>query len=204
MIDIFKFSHNRKSPIDESCQALRNQINQFAEQIELDEFYHYFEKNYSLPKNIIKQQMKKFLELSYDYRKCSFIDKLLITNRWKSLLKHLGFLLYAFLNSKRYNDCVKKYELIVEWVVMKTELLRFSKLIDLFGKENVLVVCVNKIVPEKAHLLFRPFYKFYDRLELRRFIWNEMTQSLKFYWVLSRKLNFNLFPNLMYIFLNGR
>ena len=68
MIDLLRFSHDRNTPFERSCDALRDIIDAFVEQPELEDWYGYFNSNYALPKDVIKQQIKRYLEVGYHYR----------------------------------------------------------------------------------------------------------------------------------------
>lgn len=191
MIKLLKFSHDRKTPFSKSCNELREVIDAFAEQSVLDEWYKHFEINYALPKEIIKQQMKAFLASSYDYRKCLFLEKLLLKNRLKSLLKHFGFLIYVTIKSKKYYQ-YRNYELIVDWIESDIETKRFSKLISLFT--TALIVNVDSATGLGYETIYRPKYKYYDRKEVVRTLFQEIKKGLSLYFKLSDNLGINLIP----------
>lgn len=189
MIELLKFSHDRKAPLNESCNALMDIIDAFAEQPTLDNWYSYFEKTYLLPRDVVKQQMKVYLAGSYDYRKCSFLHKLFVKNILSSVVRHIGFLFYTCIKSKKHFHKNKEFELIVDDIETDVEVKRFSRLIDLF--KNVLVVNVNSATGLGYKTVYYPRYKFYDRNKTIYTLYWEIFRGLPIYLKLSIKYKIN-------------
>lgn len=192
MIELLKFSHDRKAPFKQSCDALRDTIDAFAEQSELDEWYRHFEIKYFLPREIVKQQMKAHLASSYDYKKCKFLEKFSVKNCLKSALKYIGFIAYVISQSKKYGYINKSYELIVEGIETDEEVKRFSKLIRLFN--NVLFVNIGSATGLGFEIINRPRYKYYDRNIVLYSLFQEIWNGLRIYSKLSVKSRINFFP----------
>jgi len=199
MVKIVKFSHDRNAAFDQSCDALRDVIDAFVDQPELDVWYEYFENRYALPKDVIRQQTKKYLEGLYDYEKSIFSEKLFLKKSPLMLIRHIGFLLFAFFASRKSVKTIDTYDLIIEWVASDVELLRFSKLINLFGKENVLVSTVNPAIGSDCKMLYRPSCKFYDRGKVAHAFYQEIIHGLKLHLGLSIKLKVDLIPVVSHI-----
>jgi hypothetical protein len=194
MIELLRFSHDREVPFKQSCDALRDIIDAFAEQPELEDWYNHFEKCYSLPNDVVKQQLKQCLERKYDYATSKFDHRLSVKDGIKATIKHIGFLMYALINSKRRKNGFNKYELIIDGVTSKEEYQLFSRLINLFGKENVLIITEIFLVDNNHNIIYRPPHKLYELTETVRTFIKEIINGLKIYRRLSRKLNINLIP----------
>ena len=179
MIELTKFSHDRRIPFEQSCDALRDVINAFVEQPELNDWYDYFSSNYSLPKNVIKQQVRRYLEEAYHYQKCAFEKKVFFKTILQTTIRHIGFLFYTFFMSKKTIENTKHYDLMVGGIASEIELLRFSKLINLYGRNNVLITTVKPINNLGYKTLYRPSCKFYDRSESIRTLYRELVHGLK-------------------------
>jgi hypothetical protein len=193
MIELLKFSHNRDVSYKQSCDDLRDIIDAFVEQSALDDWYYHFEVSYSLPRDVIKQQMKAYLSRSYDYRRCFFYEEYFQKERFKSAAKHVAFLSYVLYFSKHYPESVNVYELINQCIFEKDFNL-LSKLIDLFGKQNVLNIAQSYMYKPEYKMLYRPEYKFYDRNEVTRTLFQETKKGLRLYLDLSKKARINLLP----------
>jgi len=193
MIELLKFSHDRDADFRQSCRNLLDTIDAFVEQPILDNWYDYFEASYSLPRNIVKQRMKAYLSRSYDYRRCSFSEKLFQKERFKSAAIHAAFLSYTLYFSKHYPGPVNAYDLIIS-CIREEEFIFYSKLIDLFGKQKVLIVAQADMDKPGYNITYRPEYKFYDRNEVTRSLFQETRKGLRLYLDLSKKARINLLP----------
>ena len=193
MIDLLNFSHDRNAPFERSAAELRDAIDAFTAQPELAGMYGHFEHDYSLPRDVVRQQIRKYLEKAYDYKTCCFSRDLSMKEIPRMTLRHAGYLLYVVLLSRKYAKDPKRYELIVEWVLQEEEIDRLSRLIDLFGRENVLITAAWPVNKTGYNIEYRPSRRFYDREETLRAFSREMG-SLKVYIDLSRRLKVNLLP----------
>ncbi|MFA5068973.1 MAG: hypothetical protein WC487_02510 [Candidatus Omnitrophota bacterium] len=187
------FSHNRHDSFRKSCDALKGVIDAFAEDARLQPLYEYFLLDYNLPEDTVKQQIKIFFERSYDYVNCRFKKRLFPGNRFMRLLRHMAFLCYVCLMSRYYGRIdIKHYELIIEWVASGREMARFGKLIDMFGRGNVLITSLVKDSPEGYNVLYRPSGRYYDIAQSLRALWAEATRGLWLCLKLSAELDVNI------------
>lgn len=196
VIDLMKYSHNRDTNFKKSSDDLRDLIDKFADQEQLSPLYNYFQKRYALPEQVVKQKLKKRIATSYRYKRAEFEKDLNLKWILVSIIKHLGFIFYALIYSRKYKQ-VSNYKLIVDGITSKLQLLRFKKLIDLFGKKNVLVITSDKTVKAEFpnyNIKFMSKFKHYDIIEVLRAIWHEMLFGVRLYLRLSIKLRMNLLP----------
>jgi hypothetical protein len=191
---LIKFTHDRKASFKSECYRFRDLIDSFAERPELGRFYAHFEGLYGLPDDVVKQQLKAYIEQSYHYQKASF--------NWK--MSHFavplaaGYFLNYFRNVLRASSSatggvIEERTLMVDGLENKTELLRFGKLIDLFGKENTIAVGVAPFeVDSGYYTIFRPQSSFYDKDLVKSSLKKEVLKGMPLYIALSRKVKLNL------------
>ncbi len=206
MTEILNFSHDRNAPFERSAAELRDTIDAFAVRPELNGLYDHFERDYSLPRDVVRQQIRKYLEKAYDYKTCRFSEDLSTRKIAYMALRHIAYLLYVVFTSRKYGKPPKRYELICEWVLEGEEIDRLSRLIGLFGRENVLITTPCPVNKPGYNIEYRPspsatqtqkqsFYvpRLYDREETLRAFSREM-RELKVYADLSRRTGVNLLP----------
>lgn len=186
------FSHDRKSSLADSCIALRNAIDSFTNEPMLDRWYTYFARHYRLPKTVVAQTTKVFLENAYNYQKSKFSKAVTYKSTFFSVLKHIGCLVKALINARNLGNYVDARELMIDLVLHKVELERYSKLADLFGRHNVLVIASAPVNLPDFNILFRPYFKYYDQKETYRALVCEIFSGLFLYLSLSRRLKLNL------------
>jgi hypothetical protein len=195
MVDLTKYSHNRDADFKKSSHDLLDVIDKFADQDQLSDLYDHFERKYSLPKSVIKQKLKRHIAALYIYKKASFRKELSL--RWVplSIVKHFGLLFYTLIHSRRCAN-IGTYKLMVDGIASNIELHRFKKLIDLFGKKEVLIITTSKGVEAEFpdyNITFFPNYKHYDITEVLRSIRHELLSGIWLYASVSIRLRVNLF-----------
>lgn len=191
---LIKFSHDRKGSFKSECDRLRDFIDSIAEQPELRRFYAHFEDLYGLPDDVVKQQLKTYIEQAYHYQKASF--------NWKMSYYAVPLAAVFFLNyfrnvlsasSHKPGVAIEERTLMIDGLESKTELLRFGKLIDLFGKENTIAVgVVHFEVDSGYYTIFRPQSSFYDKDLVKSSLKKEVLKGMPLYIELSRKVKLNL------------
>jgi hypothetical protein len=195
-IDLIRYSHDRDADFKKSSDEIRDLIDKFADQEQLSSLYDYFQKRYSLPESVVKQKIKKRIATSYAYRGALFNKEFNLRRILVSIMKHFGLLFYALIYSRIHTNA-SRYKLIVDGVTAKLQLLRFKKLIDLFGKKNVLIVSTVKIVGAEYsdyNIKFAPRFKYYDIIEVLKSIWHELLFGVWLYLSVSISLRVNLLP----------
>ncbi|MDD5503740.1 MAG: hypothetical protein PHV77_00295 [Candidatus Omnitrophica bacterium] len=194
MIKLVKFSHNRDEDFKKSSDNLLDIINRFADQPALTSLYAYFRKWYNLPENVIKQGIKKRIANLYMYKKAKFDDSLKLKWILMSFIKHLGLLLYALICSRWFFN-VKNYRLIVDGIASKIELLRFKKLIDLIGRDKVLIITTYKTAKDEFkgyNIEYEKKFKHYNARDILYSFFYEIIFGVWLYLILSIRLNVNL------------
>jgi hypothetical protein len=201
VMDLIKYSHDRNANFKKSSDELLRLVDKFADQEELTQLYHYFEKKYLLPKEVVKQQLKSYIVGCYKYKKARFRKDLSL--RWMafSIVKYIGALIYGLIYSRKCTH-EDQYKLVVDDVDFSIQLRRFSKLINLFGKKNVLVVTSDDSV-EGEHpgynVKLLPGFKYYDRFEVLRCLRYELFLGILLCVKASLKTGVNLIPVSMHI-----
>lgn len=198
MSDFLGFSHNRKKYIGDSCKDLYRHIKALVDDSELDTWFDYFEKAYSLPKDIVKIQTIRFLEVNYQYQAACFHPALRSIESFVSFFKNIGVLCYALIHSKKRKKRGREFLLLIDGVAAKKdegakeEVVYFQSLIDLYGKENVLIVSHNNISIEGLAVAYRPYHRFYHRELIWAVLFKEFFMGFwlcaKFSW--KKKVNF--------------
>jgi hypothetical protein len=193
--NLLKYSHDRNDSFKKTSDDLFSIVDKFGDQESLCDLYEYYQKKYGLPENIVKQQFKNNIAHFYEYKKGRFSKDLKLKHTLFSMFRFFAILFYSFIHSKKYNQS-SKYKLIVDGIATNLQLKRFSKLINLFKKENVLVITDNETVcidnPE-YNCLFLPNCKYYDRLVVNKVIYNELSSGVWKYLRCSIKSRVNLF-----------
>ncbi len=193
MSELLRFSHDRDSDFGESCDRLNGVICRFAEQEGLEELYGYFQRFYSLPKQIVMQDIKRILEREYRYQENpGFSRKLFPAYIIPAAAALIGFLLYSLISSRKEKPSSRRFRLIIDGIASREELYRFSKLIDMFGKKEVLVLTSSLIEEPGYNLRYCPLLKLFDRGEVANAISRELARGLILYIKLSLKLKVNI------------
>ena len=194
-INLINYSHNREDYYKDTANKLFELINDYTNQEELDKVYKYFEKIYQLPLIKVKQSLRQYIVRSYLLKSAKFNNKLRIKHIPLSILKY-GALIYGLFFSK-IKKRKKKFHLIIDYITSSIEMKRWEKLINLYGKNNVL--CVTR----DTNLIREfPEYIFYSQKLFRGFLFSDLIKSIFFefffgIWIIlkaSLKTKVNLFP----------
>jgi hypothetical protein len=194
LVNLFKFSHDRKIHYLPAVNELFKVIEDFSSQKELNPVVQHFISRYDLPEDVIKQKIKLGVAKSYVYRDAKFDDKLSLYSMPKSMLAY-GALIYAFFFIKK-DKKITKYKLIIDDVCDLVELERFKKLINLIGKKNTLVVLRNFEIQDDTGYNFynKKLFRGFDKNELCDSIYKEFFSGFWIVFVASLKTKINLFP----------
>jgi hypothetical protein len=160
-IDLINYSHDREAHYKATANELFNLINNYTDQKQLLDIYRYFEKKYQIPASVVKQTIRQHIARSYILKSAKFNPKLRVKNIFGSVIKKYGALLYAFffIEIKRK---VKKFELIIDYINSEEEMVRWEKLLNIFGRENVLCITRQLNLQKKF-----PKYYFYNKKNLQ-------------------------------------
>jgi hypothetical protein len=197
-INLIDYSHDRKNSYKKTADQLYNIINNFAERKELKNFYKYFENSYNLPEKIIKQSIKQRIAKLYLLKNNKFDIslKLSLQNILKSILNY-SVLFYAIFFANFTKKKGKKFELIIDAIVSSAEMMRWKKLLDIFGSDNVLCVSKDANVKQKFpknHIYQKKIFRDINILDLLKSIFFEFSIGL---WVVTKaslKVRVNLLP----------
>ena len=201
MVELLKFRHDRKADFKKSHDKIFQLIEKFGEQKELNFFYDHYEKRYSIPKEKLKFNLKRYILHNYKYKSTCFGKGLRISTIPFSIIKIMGFLFLSLLYSRKRGG-EKHYKLMVDDIDMNLYLHRFSKLINLFGKENVIVIATGDIdendFPNFNIVRLRRF-KYHDPFESLKVLYHELFFGLWICLKVSIKMGINLFSVSMVI-----
>ena len=194
-IDLYKFSHNRKINYRPAIDELFNLINSYSDQKDLARLFNYFQKAYDLPIEVTKQKFKRSIAASYIYKQSSFNNKLSLKSAPKSMLTY-GALFYACCFTKKDKN-INQYKLIIDDICSPIELLRFEKLLNLFGKENVLCIARDQEIKQQFpeyNIYSKKFFRDFNKIDLIKSIFKEFFSGFWIVLYTSIKTRLNLFP----------
>ena len=208
-INLINYSHDREAHYKATANELFNLINNYTDQKQLLDIYRYFEKKYQIPASVVKQTIRQYIARSYILKSAKFNPKLRVKNIFGAIIKKYGALLYAFFFIK-INQKVKKFELIIDYINTQTEMVRWEKLLNIFGRENVLCITRQLNLQKKF-----PKYYFYNKkilqgINLFDLIKTLVNELLFGFWITLRvsiKTKVNLFPvtfNILHDYLTFR
>ena len=106
---LINYSHDREAHYKVTADEIYNLINDFTDSEELKIFYRYFEKNYKLPINVVKQTTRQYIARSYLFKSGKFNYKLHLKSIPKSITKYCA-LFYALIFAKFNINKIKKYK----------------------------------------------------------------------------------------------
>lgn len=208
-IDLINYSHDREAHYKVTADELFNLINNYTDQKQLLDIYRYFEQKYQIPASVAKQTIRQYISRSYILKSGKFNSKLRVKNIFGSIIKKYSSLLYAFFFIK-IKQKVKKFELIIDYINSEKEMVRWEKLLNIFGRENVL--CITRELNLKKKF---PKYHFYNKkilqginlLDLIKTLVNELLFGVWIILGVSIKTKVNLFPvtfNILHDYLTFR
>ncbi len=194
-INLLSFHHDRKSHYKVIADETFNLINNFTDQEEFNELYNYFDKKYTLPRNVVKQTIRQHIARSYILKDCKFNSKLSLKNIPKSIFLYSA-LIYALFFSG-FKKRTKKYSLIIDNITSALELKRFEKLLNLVGNYKVLCIIreesIKKTFPQYQFYKKRPFRNI-NLSDLFKSLFNEIFFGIWVVLKISIKTKVNLFP----------
>jgi len=142
-----KIKHNRTKDVLESGELYVSQINEFVSQDIFQRYLDIFEKNIGIPKNILSQYLKSkivgrinFHSNSKSFRRTSLLSTFI------EIPKFILFIAVIFFSKKKKSSINEKfkYDLMIDNIETKQDLLRFKKLINLYGENKVIVINPSK------------------------------------------------------------
>jgi len=194
-LQLINYSHDRNANFKKSSDEFFETIETFGEQRKLKNFFAYYEKRHSIPEEILKKYIKKYISLNYKYKSAKFHKRLRLTTLPLSIFKIIGFLFLSLIYSRKHED-KRHYDLIVDEIDVSLYLQRFSKLINLFGKEDVLVIATGEIDVSQFpdyNIKRLKLFKYHDRFEVLKVIYYELFFGFWICLKTSIQLNLNLF-----------
>lgn len=194
LIDLLQFSHNRKNSFLFETDELIKIIDKFIDQDNLVNLFNHFYYAYGLPKEVTKRKFKRFIATSYIYKKSSFNNKLRLKSLPRSMLTY-GALFYACFFTKKSKKS-NNYQLIIDDLWSPVELARLEKLVNLFGKENVLCIARSKEVRKEFseyNIYLKSFFKDFNKIELYKSLYKEFFSGIWIVLFASLKTRVNLF-----------
>ena len=138
---ISKYYHDRSKDCDDAVGEAYKFIETLAGQDSLEPWYAWFQKKFSLPPEVIQQSLKKYLSGCLDYRdRQGFESKILAKSMALGASRYLLFVGLLTLVGKEEEFDPLRARLIIDHQWSTSHLLKYEKLIELFGPENVVVL----------------------------------------------------------------
>ncbi len=195
------YSHDRNANFKQSSDEIFELIENFSKEKKLDSFYDHYQKRYSIPLGVLKQSLKKNISQYYIYKSARFRNILKLSRIPISIIKYLGLLFLSLIFSRK-NRFKNHYRLIIDEIDQELYLRRFSRIINLFGEDNVLVIDtgdlnVSEFPNHKIEKL--SLYKNHDRHEILRTIYYELFFGFWICLKTSIALKTNLFQQSFFI-----
>ena len=189
------YVYDRDVNFKDTADELYSHINHFTNRKDLLSLYNYFETVYGLPQSVTKQKIRQHLGRSYLFKQQKFKSRLRMRNIPRYLALY-GGLIYALFFATRKRE-TKTYSLIIDNIQNPIELLRFEKLLNLFGSSKVVGVST-----ERDLSLDFPNYNFINTKLFQNFllkdllssIYNEMFSGIWIVLKVSINTRVNLFP----------
>ncbi|MEK9569880.1 MAG: hypothetical protein VW124_12795 [Paracoccaceae bacterium] len=193
--DFLGFVYDRTESFHDTADDLYNHINNFTDRDELLNLYNYFEKAYGLPAYVTKQKIRQHLGRSYLFKEQKFKPRLRLS-RIPIYVALYGALFYALFFAKRKSKH-RTYSLIIDNIQHPIELSRFEKLLNLFGRENVL--CISREVDVSAdfpnyNLLTTRLFRNFNVKDVFHSIYSEVFGGIWTVFKASFNTRVNLFP----------
>jgi len=140
-LDISSFFYDRSEPTDVATKKLKLYIEDFVSREGMLSWFSFFGKKINLPDWVLNQYVKSYLANNFNFNSpAGFSNRLCLHSLAYGFLMYVGFCFKVFF--KRNTSVVKKVKahLVIDQVELKLEFDRFSKLIDFFGEDNVVII----------------------------------------------------------------
>ena len=189
------YVYDRDVNFKETADDLYNHINNFTNREDLLSLYNYFETVYGLPQSVTKQKIRQHLGRSYLFKQQKFKPRLRMRNIPRYIALY-GGLIYALFFATRKSKS-KTYSLIIDNIEAPLELLRFEKLLNLFGSNNVLCVTRDRDVSldfPKYNIINTKLFRNFFVKDVLSSIYNEIFSGIWIVLKVSINTRVNLFP----------
>jgi hypothetical protein len=189
------YVYDRDENFKDTADDLYSHINNFTNLKDLLSLYNYFETVYGLPQSVTKQKIRQHLGRSYLFKQQKFKSRLRIWNIPRYMALYAG-LIYALFFTTRKSES-KTYSLIIDNIHAPHELLRFEKLLNLFGSNNVLCVSMERDVSSdfpNYNLINTKLFRNFFLKDILSSIYNEIFSGIWIVLKVSINTRVNLFP----------
>ncbi len=189
------YVYDRDVNFRDSADDLYSHINNFTNREDFLSLYNYFETVYGLPQSVTKQKIRQHLGRSYLFKQQKFKSRLRMRNIPRYIALY-GGLIYALFFATRKSE-IKTYSLIIDNIQDPIELLRFEKLLNLFGSSKVLCVSRERDVSlefPNYNLINTKLFRNFFLKDLLSSIYNEMFSGIWIVLKVSINTRVNLFP----------
>ena len=189
------YVYDRDVNFKDTADDLYSHINNFTNREDFLSLYNYFETVYGLPQSVTKQKIRQHLGRSYLFKEQKFKSRLKLRNIPRYIFLY-GGLIYALFFATQKSES-KTYSLIIDNIQDPIELLRFEKLLNLFGSSKVLCVSRERDVSldfPNYNLINTKLFRNFFLKDLLSSIYNEMFSGIWIVLKVSINTRVNLFP----------
>ena len=161
-----EYSHDRSKDLEPEVDQFKKVIDDFADSQKMDNEFAALARMFDLPNDKVKQDFKKQLAETYDWKRAQYPGKLKLKSLLKYIGKFYGYFLYVISGAQSsFKSPPEECDLLIEWIESDLEAKRFKKLAGYF--KNPLLVTMNPLDTE-VRSIHRPLYKGYSRKEVLR------------------------------------
>jgi hypothetical protein len=156
------YRHDRSRRTDQAVLEIHEFIDSFTNQKILNGWYAWFETHFGIPHAVVRQFFNKYLADNFDYlHRCGFKQNLLPLAIPKFIALYIGFVGYVAWYRRKIKADPVQVDLILDHIEWSDALIRFQKLIKLFGQDRVAAVVPGnqEVLFEQIKIFNRPKYK---------------------------------------------
>jgi hypothetical protein len=179
------FNFNRRGDVYNSTLKVVDYISDYVEQEKIQNLLKIYKECFNVPLDVSSQYLKSNIYSKVDYKKSKCFHSIGISSFIFSILKNVVFIGVIFLKRNIKNEKVEKYDLMIDKIYSELDLSRFKKLINLYGKENVVAISLSehifqfnniKIVQKKKYNNY--YLDFNDFIKIIKFLFYSIYYSI--------------------------
>ena len=149
------YRHNRRQSITKSVGELYQFIETISNKKSMKAWYKWFEQNCGLSETATQQYFKKSIADNFDWVNLqAFTKKYCLRSLLLDIAVYPAFLLYIWIKRQLTRPEPQKFSIMFDHIEDHASIKRFETLINLFGRENTLVLVPGTQIIEMPGVTF--------------------------------------------------